>query len=145
VAPVGHDALRDLLATVQEPQTWAGIIRGCASGQSMPEARPASAARLAAAVQDFVAGGHHRDRRGLTKLFRGYVAKAKSTDAQTRAWLDVDADKAEELRTIRASNERRIMRHEPVKPLPTWAPEIDAKFPDGRTWPAGAMPNGAHR
>ena len=134
---VAHDALRTLLSTVTEPDTWAGIIRGCASGLSMPEGRPASSARLAAAVQDFVAAGHHHAPHAKAKLFRGFVSSAKASEAQTRQWLDIDADKADELRTIREQNERRRQRHEAPKPIPTWAPEIDAKFPDGRTYPGG--------
>lgn len=137
VAPVGHDALRELLRHVQQPETWAGIIRGCASGQSMPEARPASAERIAAAVQDFVAGGHHRDPKALTKLFRGYISNAKASPAQTRHLLNVDDDRAEQLRLLREQNQRRAMRHDALKPEPTWAKEIDAKYPDGRTWPGG--------
>lgn len=137
VAPVGRDALRYLLGAVDQPETWAGIIRGCASGQSMPEGRPASAERIAAAVQDFVAAGHHTAHPPKVKLFRGFVANSKASAAQTRHWLNVDEDKADELRTIREQNDRRRMRNEPPKPLPTWAAEIDAKFPDGRTWPGG--------
>lgn len=137
VGPAGHDALLALLATVQEPETWAGVIRGCSSGQSMPEARPASAERLASAVQDFVAAGHHRTRPAKVKLFRGFVSSAKASTPASRQWLNVDEDKADELRTIREQNERRRKRNEPPKPLPTWAAEIDAKFPDGRTWPGG--------
>ena len=138
VGVVGHEALRTLLSTVSEPDAWAGLIRGCASGLSMPEARPASAERLAAAVQDFVAAGHHHGQPAKVKLFRGYVGNAKASAAQTRYTPTLEDDRAEQLRLLREQNKRRHMRHEPLKPEPTWAAQIDATFPDGRTQPAGA-------
>lgn len=137
VGSVAHDALGTLLVSVADPVTWAGIIRSCASGQSMPNHRPATPERLAAAIQDFVAAGHHEANPPRTKLFRGFVANSKASPPPERHMLDVNADKAEELRTIRAQNERRRARRETERPEPTWAAEIDAMYPDGRTRPAG--------
>lgn len=137
VSPAGHEALRSLLESVDDPASWVGVLRGCAAGLSMPQGVPASSDRMAVALQDFVAAGHHIGKPAKVKLFRAFVANAKSPPPNQRQPFDHDADKAEELRTIREQNERRRQRHEAPKPLPTWASEIDAKYPDGRTWPGG--------
>ena len=137
VAPSGHMALTKLFANVGEPDVWAGIVRGMASGLSMDGNRPASPERLAAAVEDYVAQGHH-----LTpnpSLFRGFVKRAKAIDRGRYAFQQTaDEQNADLLRTIREQNDRARMRGDTEKPLPAWADRIDATFPDGRTWPSGA-------
>lgn len=137
VAPSGHLALTKLFANVGEPDVWAGIVRGMASGLSMDGNRPASPERLAAAVEDYVAQGHH-----LTpnpSLFRGFVKRAKAIDRGRYAFQQTaDEQNADLLRTIREQNDRARMRGDTEKPLPAWADRIDATFPDGRTRPSGA-------
>jgi hypothetical protein len=137
VAATGHMALGKLFANVGEPDVWAGIIRGMASGLNMDGNRPAGPERLAAAIEDYVAQGHH-----LTpnpSLFRGFVKRAKAPD-RGRFALQQSEDEynADLLRTIREQNDRARMRGDAEKPIPTWANRIDATFPDGRTWPSGA-------
>lgn len=133
----GRDALRSLLAAVPDPESWARIIRGYASGQSMAQGRPAGAERLAAALEDFVAQGHHRTN-PRPNLFRGFVTSAKSLPAPKERQMTIETDKADELLCLREQNVRRALVNEPPRPLPRWADEIDRMFPDGRTWPRGA-------
>lgn len=137
VAPTGHMALGKLFANVGEPDVWAGIIRGMASGLNMDGNRPAGPERLAAAVEDFVAQGHHINPN--PSLFRGFVKRAKAPE-RGRFALQQSEDEynADLLRTIREQNDRARMRGDAEKPIPTWANRIDATFPDGRTWPSGA-------
>jgi len=137
VAPTGHMALTKLFAQTADPDVWAGIIRGMASGLSMDGNRPASPERLAAAVEDFVAQGLHVNPN--PSLFRGFVKRAKAVDRGRYALQQTtDEQDADLLRTIREQNERARMRGDPEKPVPAWADRIDAAFPDGRTWPSGA-------
>jgi hypothetical protein len=137
VAPTGHMALTKLFANVSEPAVWAGIIRGMASGLNMDGNRPAGPERLAAAVEDFVAQGHHTNPN--PSLFRGFVKRAKAPDRGRFALQQTEDEyNADLLRTIREQNDRARMRGDAEKPIPTWANRIDATFPDGRTWPSGA-------
>lgn len=137
VASTGHDALAKLFAHTADQEVWAGIIRGMASGLSMDGNRPASPERLAAAVEDFVAQGHHLNPN--PSLFRGFVKRAKAVDRGRYALQQTtDEQDADLLRTIREQNERARMRGDAEKPVPAWADRIDATFPDGRTWPSGA-------
>jgi hypothetical protein len=137
VAQTGHMALTKLFANVSEPAVWAGIVRGMASGLSMDGNRPVGPERLAAAVEDFVAQGHHTNPN--PSLFRGFVKRAKTPDRGRFALQQTpDEQDADLLRTIREQNTRARMRGDPEKPIPTWADRIDATFPDGRTWPSGA-------
>lgn len=137
VAPTGHMALTKLFANVSEPAVWAGILRGMASGLSMDGNRPTSPERLAAAVEDFVAQGHHANPN--PSLFRGFVKRAKAPDRGAFALQQTEDEyNADLLRTIREQNDRARMRGDAEKPIPTWASRIDATFPDGRTWPSGA-------
>jgi hypothetical protein len=130
-------ALAKLFAQTADPDVWAGIIRGMASGLSMDGNRPASPERLAAAVEDFVAQGLHVNPN--PSLFRGFVKRAKAVDRGRYALQQTtDEQDADLLRTIREQNERARMRGDPEKPVPAWADRIDAAFPDGRTWPSGA-------
>lgn len=137
VATTGHAALAKLFAHTADEEVWAGIIRGMASGLSMDGNRPASPERLAAAVEDFVAQGHHVNPN--PSLFRGFVKRAKAVDRGRYALQQTtDEQDADLLRTIREQNERARMRGDAEKPVPAWADRIDATFPDGRTWPSGA-------
>lgn len=137
VANTGHAALAKMFAHTADQEVWAGIIRGMASGLSMDGNRPASPERLAAAVEDFVAQGHHVN--PSPSLFRGFVKRAKAVDRGRYALQQTtDEQDADLLRTIREQNERARMRGDAEKPVPAWADRIDAKFPDGRTWPSGA-------
>jgi hypothetical protein len=137
VAPTGHMALGKLFANVGEPDVWAGIIRGMASGLNMDGNRPAGPERLAAAVEDFVAQGHHTNPN--PSLFRGFVKRAKAPERGRFALQQTEDEyNADLLRTIREQNDRARMRGDAEKPIPTWANRIDATFPDGRTWPSGA-------
>lgn len=137
VASTGHVALTKLFANTQDPDVWAGIIRGMASGLSMDGNRPAGPERLAAAVEDFVAQGHHVNPN--PSLFRGFVKRAKAVDRGRYAFQQTtDEQDADLLRTIREQNNRARMRGDAEKPVPSWADRIDATFPDGRTWPSGA-------
>ena len=136
VAPTGHMALTKLFANVSEPAVWAGIVRGMASGTSMDGNRPACPERLAAAVEDFVAQGHHTNPN--PSLFRGFVKRAKAPDRGKFALQQTEDEyNADLLRTIREQNDRARMRGDAEKPIPTWANRIDTTFPDGRTWPSG--------
>ena len=137
VATTGHSALAKLFANAADADVWAGIIRGMASGLSMDGNRPVGPERLAAAVEDFVAQGHHTNPN--PSLFRGFVKRAKTPDRGRFALQQTpDEQDADLLRTIRDQNNRARMRGDPEKPIPTWADRIDATFPDGRTWPSGA-------
>lgn len=136
VAATGHDALAKLFANTADADVWAGIIRGMASGLSMDGNRPVSPERLAAAVEDYVAQGHHVNPN--PSLFRGFVKRARALDRGRYAFQQSpDEQNAELLRTIREQNQRARMRGDPEKPLPSWADRVDATFPDGRTWPSG--------
>ena len=128
----GHAALRELLAAVPEPTTWAGTIFGMAAGMQSPNNTPISRERLAVAVCDFVGAGKHRDNPSLG-LFRGFVKRAKAPE-QRQTTQQTEAEyRAEFLQTLRRQNERRRRLGQPEKPEPAWAKEIDAMFPDGRT------------
>lgn len=137
VAPRGHDALQCLLAATPEPTAWVGILRGIASGLSTDQQRPCDAERLAVAIEDFVAKGKHREPGGPSpKLFRSFVRVAR---APIRQYADQQTEaehRAERLCTIRRQNDLQRRLGKPERPLPEWAAEIDAMFPDGRTFPA---------
>lgn len=136
VAASGHDALAKLFANTADADVWAGIIRGMASGLSMDGNRPVSPERLASAVEDYVAQGHHVNPN--PSLFRGFVKRARAVDRGRYTFQQSpDEQNAELLRTIREQNQRARMRGDPEKPLPSWADRVDATFPDGRTWPSG--------
>lgn len=143
VAPVvgarGHGALRKLLSAVPDADAWAAIIHGYASGLSADRGRPASPERLAQALEDYVAQGHHQ--KPNPSLFRGFVKRAKEPEPSRYAHQQTAEERnAEILHDIRAYNDRqRAMgtHGAKLKPIPTWAPQIDAMFPDGRTWPRG--------
>ena len=138
VHPVGHEATAELFAAVAHVPTWVGLFRGFASGTSMDNHRPCDPARLAAAVQDFVGAGKHRESGGPSpQLFRGFVKRAKAPVAKHQHQLTEAEHKAEQLRGLREQNARRRKIREPERPEPTWAPAIDAMFPDGRTHPSG--------
>jgi hypothetical protein len=140
VHPVGHDAAAELFATVPHVATWVGIFRGFASGTSMDNHRPCDPARLAAAVQDFVGAGKHREPGGPSpQLFRGFIKRAKAPVQKHTAQLTEAEYKAEQLRGIREQNERRRRIRQPERPEPAWAPQIDAMFPDGRTHPLAGV------
>lgn len=136
VAPRGHAALQVLFAHVPDAQAWVGILRGMASGLSMDHNRPCDAGRLAVAIEDFVAKGKHRERGGPSpKLFRSFVKAATTPVTRYPDQQTAEEHKADLLATIRRSNERLRRMGRPEKPLPPWAAEIDALFPDGRTFP----------
>lgn len=136
VAPHGHAALDALFAVVSEPTVWVGSFRAWASGMGLKNNRPASPARLAAAVQEFVAMGKHRESGGPSlRYLRGFVEKAKDTPAGAPARMTDAEHKAEQLRDLRDANDRRQRMGLEPKPLPVWADQIDAMFPDGRTYP----------
>ena len=138
VAPHGHAALDALFAVVSEPAVWVGSFRSWASGMGLNHNRPASPARLAAAVQEFVAMGKHRESGGPSlRYLRGFVENAKDTPAATPARQSDAEHKAEQLRDLRDANDRRQRLGYEPKPLPPWAEQIDAMFPDGRTYPVG--------
>ena len=103
---------------------------------SLKVARARLPERLAAAVEDFVAQGHHTNPN--PSLFRGFVKRAKAPDRGKFALQQTEDEyNADLLRTIREQNDRARMRGDAEKPIPTWANRIDATFPDGRTWPSG--------
>ncbi len=138
VHPVGHEATAELFAAVAHVPTWVGLFRGFASGTSMDNHRPCDPARLAAAVQDFVGAGKHRESGGPSpQLFRGFVKRAKAPVPKHHHQLTEAEHKAEQLRGLREQNARRRKIREPERPEPTWATAIDAMFPDGRTHPSG--------
>jgi hypothetical protein len=134
VHPSGHEALAVLFAAVPHADTWVGLLRGFASGTAMDHNRPCDPRRLAAAVQDFVGAGKHLEPGGPSpQLLRGFVKRAKAPQ-QRHDGQQTELDyRVEQLQTIRRQNERRRRTGQPVKPEPTWAKEIDAMFPDGRT------------
>lgn len=136
VAPFGHDALATLLAHAPDPVVWVGILRGIANGQTMDHNRPCDRERLAVALVDFVAKGKHREDGGPSaRLFRSFVKSARAPERKYADQQTAEEHKAELLATIRRSNERLRRMGRPEKPLPPWAAEIDALFPDGRTFP----------
>ena len=138
VATRGHDALQRLLDAVPEPDTWIGILRGYASGLSMDQNRSCDPERLAAAIEDFVAKSKHREPGGASpKLFRAFVKSARAPIKQYDGQRSEAEERAEQLLIIRENNERKRRRGKAPTPEPTWAAEIDALFPDGRTFPAG--------
>jgi hypothetical protein len=140
VHPLGHAPLAELFAAVPHAATWVGLLHGYASGLSMDGNRPCDPARLAAAVQDFVAAGKHREPGGPSpQLFRGFIKRAKAPVQKHAAQLTEAEYKAEQLRTLRDQNERRRRIRQPERPEPAWAPQIDAMFPDGRTHPSGVV------
>lgn len=137
VAPQGHAALDALFAVVSEPAVWVASFKGWAAGLGLNHNRPASPARLAAAVQEFVAMGKHRESGGPSlRYLRGFVEKAKDTPAGAPARMTDAEHKAEQLRDLRDANDRRQRMGLEPKPLPVWSDQIDAMFPDGRTYPA---------
>jgi hypothetical protein len=139
VAPNGHAALAALLSSVDNPTFWVGILNGYASGTAMDGYRPCGPERLAVALEDFVATGKHQEPGGPSaNLLRGYIKRAKAPVIRHASQLTEAEDKAETLREIRVQNERRRRMQQPERPLPSWAAQIDAMFPDGRTWPTGA-------
>lgn len=139
VHPIGHAPLAELFAVVPHAATWVGILKGYASGMSMDSNRPCDPARLAAAVQDFVGAGKHMETGGPSpQLFRGFVKRAKAPQQRHAAQLTEPEYRAEQLRGIREQNARKRRMRQPERPEPEWAPQIDAMFPDGRTFPTGA-------
>jgi uncharacterized protein YdaU (DUF1376 family) len=138
VAPHGHAALDALFAVVSEPTVWVATLKGWRAGLGLNHNRPASPVRLAAAVQEFVAMGKHREPNGPSlRYLRGFVENAKDAPA-TPSTRRTDAEhKAEELHDLRHANATRQRLGLEPKPLPSWAAQIDAMFPDGRTHPAG--------
>lgn len=139
VHPLGHAPLAELFAAVPHAATWVGLLRGYASGLAMDGNRPCDPARLAAAVQDFVAAGKHLESGGPSpQLFRGFIKRAKAPEQRHTAQLTEAEYKAEQLRGIREQNERRRRMRQDERPEPVWAGQIDAMFPDGRTQPIGA-------
>jgi hypothetical protein len=133
VLPHHYDALAELLETVPSPHTWAGIMIGMHQGVSAPNNRPTEPARLGSAVQDFVASGKHRH--GNPGLFRGFVARAKAPPTAQTGYTDLHTMRADDLRELRAANERRRQLGQPLKVEPADADVLDAMFPDGRTRP----------
>ena len=136
VAPFAHEPLDRLFQSVPDVPSWVGLFRGYAAG--LMTGRPTSAGRLAVAVQEFVARGKHLEDGGPSvRLFKGFVERAQEpANAPKRAPTDAEW-KAEQLRDLRDANEKRVRLGFEEKPLPAWAPKVDAMFPDGRTFPAG--------
>ena len=135
----GHEALAALFTKVPDRRIWIGYFRGWASGLDMDQQRPCEPERLAVAVRDFVARGKHLEPGGpAPDLLRGFVKRAKAPAIRAAGQLTELEYKAEQLRTLRDQNERRRRTKQPEKPEPHWAAEIDAAFPDGRTFSTGS-------
>lgn len=133
VLPCHHDALADLLEAVPNATAWAGILTGMHSGLSAPGNRPTEPHRLGTAIQDFVASGKHRN--ASPGLFRGFVDRAKAAPTPQSGYTDRDTMRADDLRELRASNERRRQLGQKLIVEPADAGQLDALFPDGRTRP----------
>jgi len=134
VASFAHEPLDRLFQHVPDAVSWVGVFRGYAAG--LLSGRPTSAGRLGVAVQEFVARGKHLEPDGPSlRLFKGFVQNAQEpANAPKRGPTDAEW-KAEQLRDLRDANDTRRRLGLEDKPLPPWASEIDAMFPDGRTFP----------